>query len=237
MEFHGVKQTDSAKLKFAPGIAESIASWIKSLKDGQDVRLTMTKVRSKRTDRQLKTIWGFLLPIAMDAFNQAGIDCMGVPLSRDMAKKILYHYCAGVGESGETVTLSDQDIPECMEFFERCRNWLAEAFKVVVPDPNIFWKNSVVSDGAADKDENSPHGTDATHAPSEATAEPVGAKEDKEGPTEPKDGHPAPVWSEENQRYPHVCEQCGIGYRIVPDSKQCNNKVNGYRCRGRIVER
>ena len=115
-------------------------SFLQSCKPGQVVSVEMKKVRPDKTHQQVKAIWAMIVPAAKAALDHAGIDCMGVPLCEDQVKQILYRFCGGVGENGEIVSLSKQNIDQASEFFENSRLWLAENFQFHVPDPDPNWR-------------------------------------------------------------------------------------------------
>jgi hypothetical protein len=130
----------SRKLILSPVTNELRNGFIASCKPGEIVKVTMTRCRPDKTRKQLGTIWGLLIPIAKQAMDDAGIDCMGVPLTKDMVKNVLYRYCGGVGENGEIVSMSDMNIEQASLFFENCRMWLSKNFHVDVPDPDPNWR-------------------------------------------------------------------------------------------------
>jgi hypothetical protein len=127
----------SGKLMLQPEISRLRDSWLAGLKDGTSIHVTMTAEGKPKTCQQLAAFFGMVVSMAKEKFDELGIDCMGVPLSKDQIKELLYHYAGGVGDHGEVVRLSRQTTQQASKFFEQSRNWLAQ-FGVVVPDPTPF---------------------------------------------------------------------------------------------------
>jgi len=123
----------------APEIKRLRDEYLASLPEGCVVRETITQVAKPKSYQQVKAFFGLVVTMAKRKFDEMGIDCMGVPLSEDMVKEVLYRYCAGVGENGRTVRLSKQSMAQACDFFTNCQNWLAQ-FGVIVPSPDPAWR-------------------------------------------------------------------------------------------------
>ena len=140
---------NAGKIVLAPEIKRLRDQYLASLPDGCVVRETITKVAKPKSYQQVKAFFGLVVMMAKAEFDRRGVDCMGVALSEDMVKQVLYHYCAGVGENGKTVTLSNQSMAQACDFFENCRTWLAQ-FGVIVPDPDPAWREKRSTDARPD---------------------------------------------------------------------------------------
>lgn len=143
---------DSHKLTFSPAMRGFLESFLKSCKPDQTVIVSLKKQRKKQTDAQRRTIWGLLIGTISNSLDEMGIDlgCLvphadipdGQPIPKDVIMAILYATCNDVGENGERKTLSNMDIQETSLFFEKCRNYVASRWGVVVPDPDPFWREN-----------------------------------------------------------------------------------------------
>ena len=132
---------DSRHLRYNAVMQSLLNGFLGSCKPGQLVEIDIKRLRPSKSRQQVKAIWGMIVPATKAALDHAGIDCMGVPLNEEMVKQILYRFCGGVGENGKVISLSQQNVDQASEFFERCRAWLAETFGVQIPDPDKNWRN------------------------------------------------------------------------------------------------
>jgi len=201
------------KLKFEPATRELMNIWLKSLPPGQIVSVEISKPKVKRSDPQLKAFWGMIMTAAREAMTEQGWDCMGVPLADEQIKKLLYHYCGGVGSEGRMVRLSKQNVQECSEFFERCRNWLAN-FGIIVPDPDRNWRDKIDAsevNGQADATEDDGV-TDGTEA-----------------------GLPLGEGDTVVPHYLYACDACSQGYNILPEGGHCMTRdEDNFPCMGKV---
>ena len=76
------------------------------------VKAKWTIYRPSKTTKQNKAFWGLVMPYAKKAFDDAGIDVMNVPLNQEQIKDVLYKFCGGVGDNGESKRISEMDITE-----------------------------------------------------------------------------------------------------------------------------
>ena len=209
MDLYGTVN-DSHQLIFNKATNELKSSFVQSCKPGQVVRVTLTKTRADKTYQQVKAVWGLIIPITKRALDDAGVDCMGVALSKDMVKSILYRFCGAVGDDGEIVPMSSQTVDQASKFFENARQWLASTFNVNVPDPDPEWraKDGITDDGTDDGNTDvASRGTDAP-----------------------------PFALDASHRW--VCDKCGCGYRVKPARGKCIDKdEDGFPCGGKVVQR
>ena len=143
----------SARLQFAPGMRKLLDSFLQSCKDGQAVTLEIKRLRAKGTYQQCKTIWGLLVMSIKHGLDEMGVDFAtlissdkmppGLPVPKDVIMQILYATCNDVGDNGERKTLSQMDIVERMRFFDRCRDYAASAWGIIVPDPEPNWREKL----------------------------------------------------------------------------------------------
>jgi hypothetical protein len=127
------------KLALPDHIRALRGKYLESLPEGTAVVETIQRIGTPKTHQQVKAFFGMIVASAAERFNDIGIDVMGVPLSRDMVKELMYHYCGGVGDHGESVRLSKMTTIQASTFFNNCRDWLA-TFGVVVPNPDPQWR-------------------------------------------------------------------------------------------------
>ena len=114
--------------------------YLASMKDGQLIRIKYTKVAPQKTHQQVKTHFGLVVEMVRRKLEEMGMDICGVACNKQMVYDILIKACGGVGEMGETLTLSQMTVEQASQFFDNCRTWTATQLQLVIPDPNINWK-------------------------------------------------------------------------------------------------
>ena len=146
-------ETGCPKLKFEPGMRRLLDGFLTSCKHGQAVKVKITRLRASKTDQQNRMIWGLLIATIKACLDDRGIDLgtlmpsanipEGQPVPRDVIMQILYATCNDVGDQGERKTLGKMDVVETSRFFEKCRNYVASAWGIIVPDPDQNWREKL----------------------------------------------------------------------------------------------
>jgi len=116
--------------------------WERDLKDGTMTHSTHKIWRPPKTHQQVKTHFGLAVMMIRQRMIDLGLSIFGVEPNKDMVHEILTRTCAGVGGGGTIVRLSDQTVTETMQFFENIRDFAAKQLHLVIPDPDIHWKES-----------------------------------------------------------------------------------------------
>lgn len=126
-------------------------SYARKLKDGTEIKITLTRLGRDKTQQQLGAFFGLLIRTILNEFTDRGIDLatflnsdripLGLPVPVDVLKEYLYAVAGDVGENGERKRLSTpMSTVEASRFFEKCRDYAASAWHIVVPDPNPMWR-------------------------------------------------------------------------------------------------
>lgn len=108
--------------------------------EGKWVVLTIEKKRKKRTSQQNRYYWGVLIPVARDAFVDAGNWGVTEQEVHEFFKdRFLKNGKEMMMPDGELIkmkpTTTTLTVGEEMEYMEEIIKFLAEYFNVVVPDP------------------------------------------------------------------------------------------------------
>jgi hypothetical protein len=122
------------------------------LADGM-YEVEIKKLTEKKTDKQVKTIFGLLIESVIVKANDDGIDTSsflkllvqedmptGVGLTKDFLYQLFLVCCPVYDDFGRRITLSKMSVGQAAKFFEDCRNLLASR-DIVVPDPDPNWKH------------------------------------------------------------------------------------------------
>ena len=152
---------DSHRLKFSEVMRGLWKSFLQSCKPGQALSLEIKRLRPNKSHQQVKMIWGLLIESIKRELDDRGIDLgtlipaarvpHGIPCPREVIMSILYATCNDVGDQGERKTLSKMDIAEAGRFFEKCRNYVAGAFELDIPDPDPRWQQKAIAGTGKDE--------------------------------------------------------------------------------------
>ena len=159
MEFLGTID-ESHRLIYPPVIAGLRDSFLKSCKPGTVVKEKLTRQYPKKSQQQIKTIWGLVIEMVKREFDDRGWDLnillptanipSGIPVPRDVFKTVFYAACSNVGDQGERRTMSEMNILEMSRFFENCRDHAARTWGIVVPDPDPAWRDKLAVETVKD---------------------------------------------------------------------------------------
>ena len=139
MDFHGI--TDEFGLRFAPNILNQRTLFLRSIKPGTRIKETIVKDRSSKTQKQCAAIFGVYIPIIRQKMIDQGTSLFGCAPSKDFVKEILYKTCGGVGDHGESKTLSRMDITEAGRFIENIQDFCAKNLDLVLPQLDPSWRD------------------------------------------------------------------------------------------------
>lgn len=148
MEIHG--QIKNGQIVMSPEMVAFRDNWAVRIKDGTAVKIKITRIGRNKTLQQLKCHWGLVVGLIRQEFRNRGMDLgallnspripEGIEVPPDVIQSILYACCSAVGDDGERKTLSRMDTIEASRFFESCRNYVATAWHIQIPDPDPNWK-------------------------------------------------------------------------------------------------
>jgi len=124
----------------------------------------ITRSSAPKTHQQVKCHWGLVVGTIKQEFDDRGWDMAvlfpdldlptGYEVPADVIQKVLYAACSDVGEAGERKTLSKMSTAEASRFFEKCRDWAAIKWNIVIPDPNPDWKNEQAQTTQSERTDN-----------------------------------------------------------------------------------
>lgn len=141
MDFYWTK---TAGVLVLPELArQERETFLADVKDGQTVKETLQKVSAPTTNQQRKAFFAMIVSVTREELTARGHDVMGVPLTKEQAKEVVYHFCAPRDGKNKPITLSnhaESSIEHAMELFENACRWLAKTFGRVVPDPDPAWR-------------------------------------------------------------------------------------------------
>lgn len=147
MDFLGKKI--NGKLVHSDVIAEQKRKYWNSIKEGADVKSSLTVPRKDKSQKQLGAIWGLMMSRVKIALDDMGYDSSfiynlpsptGVPIDETALCGFFYVVCPIKNEEGFRITLSKANTKEAAKFFDDVRNYCASQWSIVVPDPNPNWK-------------------------------------------------------------------------------------------------
>lgn len=117
--------------------------YLSDVPEGVFVRETLTRAKKPTTHQQRKGFFGLLVKIAQEELTKAGHEVMGVPLTKDQTKRVIYHFCAPRDQDGQPITLSNHPLSSSartVELIENTIRWLGTTFNCVVPDMDPAWR-------------------------------------------------------------------------------------------------
>lgn len=119
--------------------------WLGRLKNGIQLRHVVTKVGSPKSHQQVKTHFGLCVLMIRDRMKELGIGVFNCPPSKDMVHEILTRCCMGVGDHGELIRMSSDEMTTARmaQVFENIRDFAASELHLVIPDPNPHWQSEV----------------------------------------------------------------------------------------------
>lgn len=107
--------------------------YISKFKEGQRIVETIKPEKPSKTLEQLGYYYVAVLPTVHKQLIEDGFECYGVPISEDMADKILKEYCARF--DGVVVNKRDMDITQASIFITNCINWANGTLGCQIPEP------------------------------------------------------------------------------------------------------
>jgi hypothetical protein len=119
------------------------------MKDGTPVKMKLTRISPHKTHQQVKTIFGLVIAMIIDVFEERGTDSSillntdkptGVPVSKVLLKEYFYVVCPICDSDGNRITLSKAPIDKAAQFIDEIRNFAATQWSIDVPDPDPNWK-------------------------------------------------------------------------------------------------
>ena len=115
--------------------------FLSNLKEGAKIVEEIKYDRSTKSQKQCAAIFGCFMPIIRERMFDLGFDFDGLQPSKDMIKGWLYQWCSGVGEHGETKTLSKMDVVEAGRFIENIRDCCVQRLdNLQLPPLDPAWK-------------------------------------------------------------------------------------------------
>jgi hypothetical protein len=121
------------------------------MKDGTPVKMKLTRISPHKTHQQVKTIFGLVIAMIIDVFEERGTDSSvllntdkptGVPVSKDLLKEYFYVVCPIYDSDSNRITLGSRKvtIEKAAQFIDEIRNFAATQWSIDVPDPDPNWK-------------------------------------------------------------------------------------------------
>ncbi len=148
MEFFGTKK--NGKPVYPPVIAEQRRKLWDKIPEGAAFKSSLVVPRDPKTHQQVKAHWGMIIGMTVDELDNRGYDTSflfnlptptGVGIKGKQLMEFLYAACPIYAEDGRQLTLSKMDTQQASEFFEACRAWLASQWGIVIPEPDVNWRN------------------------------------------------------------------------------------------------
>jgi len=148
MDFYGTK--NNGNICFSAMQLQFRKLYIESLKDGAEIKESITILRKSKTNKQVKAHWGMIINMSLAEFEDRGYDTSyilrldkptGIAISKDLLYEYLCNVCPIFDENGKRITLSKMDTAQASKFFEDCRNHLASQWSIYISEPDENWKD------------------------------------------------------------------------------------------------
>ena len=113
--------------------------YLKNLKEGKKMIEEISEDRETKSQKQTGAIFGVLIPAIRERMVDLGLGICNVAPSQDFIKEILYKCCGGVGEHGESKTLSKMNVVEAGRFIDNIYHFAADqldGFQLPMLSPN-----------------------------------------------------------------------------------------------------
>jgi len=136
------------KLFIPAAMAEAKRQWIASQKEDTLIAIEMKRPSSPKSKQQLGAIFGLLLKTAVIEMEHLGMDTSyiykldrptGIRIDEDTLLKYLYNACP-IYRDGEIITLSQMDMAEAADCYDKFCAYLASQFGIVIPEPDKNWR-------------------------------------------------------------------------------------------------
>lgn len=134
---------------------ESRKLFLSSMPSGTLIKETIVKISPNKTHKQIKTIFGLVLTMIVEEFNNNGWDSSmilnlskptGVEISKNLLKEYFYAVCPISDDEGNNVTLSSASIEQARKFIDNVRNFAVSQWGINIPDPDPNWRNRHLSE-------------------------------------------------------------------------------------------
>lgn len=154
MIYHG--EILNHELNLSPIQSKLRQQWLNSMKDGVRVKEVLTKEGTAKTVQQIRTIFGMVIALIIEGFNDLGWDSSyllntklptGIPVTKGLLKEYFYVVCPIEDDEGNRITLSGANITQAMKFIDDTRRWAASQWGMNIPDPDPNWQSKLVGEG------------------------------------------------------------------------------------------
>lgn len=145
----------NGKLKLNDFSQSERIAFLAAVPEGGTVRETLSRVRKQTTDQQRRAFFGMVISIVQEELTNRGYEVMGVPLTKDQVKNIVYHFCAVRDRHDKPITLSshpESSVGNTMVLFENACTWTAENFGRYIPPPDPNWREKKDTQMSAGKE-------------------------------------------------------------------------------------
>jgi len=139
MDFHGTVQ--NGKLHIDRYRIPTRAKHLESL-EGKQIIESIKEDKPSKSNQQCRAIFGVLVPIIRERMIELGLEGIcGLEPSKDDVIRVLYKFCSGVGEHGESKTLSKMYLGEAARFIDNCYSFCLKHFDLQLPTLDPRWKD------------------------------------------------------------------------------------------------
>ena len=135
-------------LYIPPAMAEAKRRWISSQKDDTPITIEIKRPSVPKSKQQLGAMFGLLLKTAVIEMEHLGMDTSyvwkldkptGIRIDEDTLLDYLYNACP-MRRDGEIITLSQMDMAEAAECYDKFCAYLSSQFGIVIPEPDPSYK-------------------------------------------------------------------------------------------------